>query len=143
MMGQQQLLLIVLGVIIVGISVAVGINMMTAGAADANFDNVMADLQTMAADAQGWFRKPTSLGGGGRSFELLTTAGGLALLGYQVEEDGSYVNANGTYTISTAGDADDVTFQGVGFEDGDGDDTMVTITMQVEAGAMTPTITSR
>ena len=44
-MGQQQLLLIVLGVIIVGIAVVVGINVFTASSANANRDAVIADFQ--------------------------------------------------------------------------------------------------
>ena len=43
-MGQQQLLLIVLGIIIVGLSVIVGINVFTANAVNAKRDNVTNDL---------------------------------------------------------------------------------------------------
>jgi len=43
-MGQQQLLLIVLGVIIVGIAVVVGINLFNANATNANRDGVISDL---------------------------------------------------------------------------------------------------
>ena len=110
-MGQQQLLLIVLGVIIVGIAVAVGIQMFSSSAATANFDAVINDLQKMASDAQGWFRKPVSLGGGGRDFTTLT----LASIGAPTS------NANATYTIASAPAqaATVVTFRGQGVEDGD------------------------
>ncbi|MFZ1292464.1 MAG: hypothetical protein WAR79_20405 [Melioribacteraceae bacterium] len=67
-MGQQQLLLIVLGVIIVGIAVVVGINVFTASSKNANRDAVIADLTTLAAMAQQYYRKPTAMGGGGNSF---------------------------------------------------------------------------
>ena len=67
-MGQQQLLLIVLGVIIVGIAVVVGINVFTASAASSNRDAVTADLTNLAAMAQQFYRKPTALGGGGNTF---------------------------------------------------------------------------
>ncbi|GAF89020.1 unnamed protein product, partial [marine sediment metagenome] len=43
-MGQQQLLLIVLGVIIVGIAVVAGISMFTSGAAQANLEGVVSDM---------------------------------------------------------------------------------------------------
>ena len=67
-MGQQQLLLIVLGVIIVGIAVVVGINVFTASSKNANRDAVISDLTTLAAMAQQYYRKPTAMGGGGNDF---------------------------------------------------------------------------
>ena len=72
-MGQQQLLLIVLGVIIVGIAVVVGINVFTASSLQANNNALIADLQTIGSMAQQWYRKPVAMGGGGNSF---TTANG-------------------------------------------------------------------
>jgi hypothetical protein len=67
-MGQQQLLLIVLGVIVVGIAVVVGINLFTANAVSANRDGVVADLNNLGAMAQQHYRKPLSMGGGGNTF---------------------------------------------------------------------------
>src|SRR3989339_505095 len=48
-MGQQQLLLIVLGVIIVGIAVVVGINVFTASSSQANRDATISDLTNLAS----------------------------------------------------------------------------------------------
>jgi Tfp pilus assembly protein PilE len=67
-MGQQQLLLIVLGVIIVGIAVVVGINVFTASSLEANKSALVADLQTIASMSQQYYRKPTAMGGGGNTF---------------------------------------------------------------------------
>ncbi|MFZ1082407.1 MAG: hypothetical protein WAO19_10835 [Candidatus Kryptoniota bacterium] len=67
-MGQQQLLLIVLGVIIVGIAIAVGISMFKSNAVSSNRDQVINDLNNLAAKAQQYFRKPTSMAGGGEGF---------------------------------------------------------------------------
>mgnify|MGYP001187601738 CR=1 FL=1 len=101
-MGQQQLLLIILGVIIVGIAVAVGITMFQDNAVSANRDAVTNDLVQLAAKSQQYFRKPVSLGGGGNSYVNLTAnAAGMALLVSTAFSD----NDNGTYTISTAGTA--------------------------------------
>jgi Tfp pilus assembly protein PilE len=68
-MGQQQLLLIVLGVIIVGIAVVVGINVFTASSMNSNRDAVIADLTTLAAMAQQHYRKPAAMGGGQNAFD--------------------------------------------------------------------------
>jgi hypothetical protein len=67
-MGQQQLLLIVLGVIVVGIAVVVGINLFNVNAVSANRDGVIADLNNLGTMAQEYYRKPTAMGGGGNSF---------------------------------------------------------------------------
>jgi len=110
-MGQQQLLLIILGVIIVGIAVAVGITMFQDNAVSANRDAVTNDLVQLAAKAQQFYRKPAALGGGGNSFASLTAnAAGMALLVSTAFSN----NDNGTYTIKTDGNGTKVVFQGVG-----------------------------
>lgn len=82
-MGQQQLLLIVLGVIIVGIAVVVGINLFNANAEESAKDGVVSDCTNLGAMAQQYYKKPLSMGGGGNSFDgfavpasLVTTANG-------------------------------------------------------------------
>lgn len=105
-MGQQQLLLIVLGVIIVGIAVVVGINVFTASSFQSNQDAVVADCTTLASMAQQYYRKPTALGGGGNTFTGWTIPAQLAQTG------------NGTYTLTTPG-AQQIVITGVGTETSD------------------------
>ncbi|HEX2960189.1 MAG: hypothetical protein HF309_18935 [Ignavibacteria bacterium] len=73
-MGQQQLLLIVLGVIIVGIAVVVGINLFNSSSKDAGRDQVVSNLTNLASKAQQYYKKPTSLGGGQNDFNGFTLA---------------------------------------------------------------------
>jgi Tfp pilus assembly protein PilE len=137
-MGQQQLLLIVLSVIIVGIAVVVGINMFGASAASANLDAVTNDLLHYASRAQQYYVKPTSMGGGGNSFADLASDADLpSLLGVQLSND------NGTYSIAAAGDNNSVKIQGVGLYDGDGDGTDVTITIEVFEDSLATVVVSR
>ncbi|MFA7228707.1 MAG: hypothetical protein WC061_06710 [Melioribacteraceae bacterium] len=82
-MGQQQLLLILLGILVVGIAIIVGINLFRANAIESKRNNVIADLLNLATIAQQYYMKPSSLGGGARSFtgwtipaELTVTANG-------------------------------------------------------------------
>lgn len=89
-MGQQQLLLIILGVIIVGIAVAVGITMFQDNALSASRDAMTADLVNLASKAQQYYRKPASLGGGGNSFAGITAV--TVLVGAAVA-----TNDNATY----------------------------------------------
>ncbi len=105
-MGQQQLLLIVLGVIIVGIAIAVGISMFKSNAQSSNRDQVINDLNNLAAKAQQYYRKPTSMAGGGQSFN------GFAL------SPSDLGNANGGYGVRTgwptsAGGSADTTQQAI------------------------------
>jgi hypothetical protein len=110
-MGQQQLLLVILGVIIVGVAVAIGITMFQDNAVEQNRGSVVADLTTLAAKAQIYYFKPVVLGGGGNSFVGLTAdASGLGILSSTAFTN----NTNGTYTIKTAGTATTVVLHGVG-----------------------------
>ena len=137
-MGQQQLLLIVLSVIIVGIAVVVGINMFSASSASANLEAVTNDLLNLASRAQQYYVKPTGLGGGGNSFVGLSAdATGLQKLTPKASND------NGTFSVSTAGTATSVTLQGVGNQDGDGDGTNCTIQITVFSDSLSTTVVNR
>lgn len=68
-MGQQQLLLIVLGVIIVGIAIAVGITMFRSNTQSSNRDQIVSDLERLAVLAQEYYKKPVSMAGGNGSFK--------------------------------------------------------------------------
>jgi hypothetical protein len=71
-MGQQQLLLIVLGVIIVGVAIVVGINMFSQGAVNAEADRLVQEVNTVGSNAAAYWRKPVQMGGGGRTFTGVT-----------------------------------------------------------------------
>ena len=67
-MGQQQLLLIILGVIIVGIAIAVGLSLFSAQSVQSNKDAMINDINNLAANAYQYYIRPTSMGGGGGTF---------------------------------------------------------------------------
>ncbi len=96
-MGQQQLLLIVLGTIIVGVAVVVGINMFTTGAVNAERDALLQDVNNVASSAASYWRKPAALGGGARSFTAVSDVTGFG-------SDSS--NANGSFVMSTINPSD-------------------------------------
>mgnify|MGYP000919477166 FL=1 len=125
-MGQQQLLLIVLGVIIVGIAVVVGINVFTASSSNANRDAVVSDLTNLASNAQQFYRKPTALGGGGNTFTGWTIPTNLTS------------TPNGSYTATVA--AQSVTLVGLGNEIGNDGTDSVQVTMTVTPTNVTTAI---
>jgi hypothetical protein len=86
-MGQQQILLIVLGIIIVGIAIVVGLDNFQSKAVQANRDAVIIDLNYLASDAQVFFKKTKTYGGGEQSF-----------IGYDIPSQ-LKTNDNGTYNV--------------------------------------------
>ena len=100
-MGQQQLLLIILGVIIVGIAIAVGISQFGAHSTQANKDGVTSSLVNISANSYQYRIRPSTMGGGGGSYVNYAVPTKMA------SDD------NGTYTISTAGTQNSIAFQGV------------------------------
>jgi hypothetical protein len=116
-MGQTQILLIVLSVIIVGVAVAVGIDQFAENALTSNRDAVAADCQRIISQSMQYYRKPTSLGGGGNAFTGLT----FSKIGVDT------LNQNGSYTLSVT-DADNIRIVGSGSEKkGDGTPVQVTL----------------
>ena len=68
-MGQQQLLLIILGVIIVGIAVAIGISLFTTQSEASNKDQCVQDINNILQNAYQYRIKPTTLGGGANKYD--------------------------------------------------------------------------
>ena len=99
-MGTQQLLLIVLGVIIVGIAVVVGINIFGQNAEQAAKDAALQDCLRISATAQGFYRKPDMLGGGGNAFDGITLPN--CGMSYDDGSTTTSTNANASYEITTA-----------------------------------------
>lgn len=98
-MGQQQLLLIILGVIIVGIAIAVGISMFSSGTVQANKDAIINDLNNLAANGYQYRIRPLTMGGGGGGYTNYAIPSKLAS------------NENASYAVSAIS-ATSMTFTG-------------------------------
>lgn len=108
-MGQQQLLLVILVTIIVGIATVVAINTFGGAADSANLDAVRQDIASIAAGAQAYYQKPEMLGGGGKTFEGISFRTP-AFPADSISANGLIaVNPNGVYVITAPG-ADAQTF---------------------------------
>ncbi len=106
-MGGQQLLLILLGVLIVGVAIAIGINVFSDNSTSHNRDAMTTEMLHLATRAQVYYRTPRSMNGGGNSFAGLDD---IRLL---------IPNPNGinaSYTLTNEGTS--ITLTGVGKEPG-------------------------
>jgi len=102
-MGQQQLLLIILVTIIVGIATVVAINTFSSAADSANVDAARQDGLSIAAAAQQYYMKPTALGGGNHTFDNMdfTKISGVAIKTASTKTQA--YNDNGSYKIAPNG----------------------------------------
>ena len=99
-MGQQQLLLLVLGIVIVGLAVVSGIQAFGENQKKANADALTNDVIRIASDVQVWSLKPIPFGGGNGQFTNVT----FEKLGYAMSGAGIagvYTNLNAS--LSTGG----------------------------------------
>lgn len=118
-MGQQQLLLIILGVILVGLAITVGISIFNANLPTSNRDSIIADLNNMGAHARKYYMETVNLGGGSQSFTGWVIPTGLDS------------NDNGTYSATTADQQ--VTIVGTGVHTGNDGTNPVKVTDYVTA----------
>ena len=128
-MGTQQLLLIVLGIILLGIAVTAGIYMFQDQSSATNRDQVSNDLINLGAQAQKYYRRPAVLGGGSSSFGGMTMA----------SLTSSPTNNNGSYVLSpdpVPGGTTTVTITGTGTETGNDGSTRVEVEMTVWADSI-------
>jgi len=102
-LGQQQLLLIVLGIIVVGIAIAISIQLFRQGAIDNKRDLLVNECNSLASIALGYYKKPMEFGGGGKSF-----------VGWQIPGS-MQATVTGNYTITNV-QADELEITGTGTE---------------------------
>ena len=90
-MGQQQLLLIALSVIIVGAAVAVGVNMLQKGSSQSKIDQFYQTATMIGTNFAQEIKKPQSMGGAGGDPSLITPSV-LSFPGASGETDGLYIS---------------------------------------------------
>ena len=102
-MGQQQLLLLVLGMVIVGIAVVAGIQAFSEGRQKAATDAAVSDALRIATDLQAWAMKPEAFGGGGGDLQKGNAQVTFADLGYPNGEDSEYGYKSNTIYVTPNG----------------------------------------
>jgi hypothetical protein len=122
--GQQQILLIVLALIIVGVAIAISVQLFRANAIEAKRDILVEETTYLGTMAIQYFKKPTELGGGNQDFT-----------GWQIPSQ-MIQTANGNFMIAAV-TADEVTITGTGSEVVTGTDSIKVQTIVTANGIQT------
>jgi type II secretory pathway pseudopilin PulG len=118
-MGQQQLLLLVLGIVIVGIAVVAGIQAFSEGRLKAQRDAAVSDAMRIISDTQAWMLKPAAFGGPSTQNNDVSWQA----IGFPTSSltDGNYTTTNGCFTLdgSATGGVTLGVYAGSGIADGE------------------------
>ncbi|MEM8602025.1 MAG: hypothetical protein AAGF99_19070 [Bacteroidota bacterium] len=98
-MGQQQLLLLVLGIVIVGLAVVTGIQAFEENSRKARYDRFTEQAVAVAGDVIAWYQRPTALGGFGRGIDVVNSNLTLQQIGRDQD------SASGVQSSNTGADA--------------------------------------
>ena len=112
-MGTQQILIIVLTVIIIGIAVAVGILMFDTQSNNSIRNAISLDLLNLSVQAQAWFRTPSTMNGGGYSLN----ASDMNKLVYYLDVESDIPSAtvfgpNATFIVTLGSEANEIVISG-------------------------------
>jgi len=104
-LGQQQLLLIVLALIVVGIAIVISIQLFRSNAIDSKRDLLINESANIASIAISYYKKPREFGGGGKTFtdfeipkQLLETKNGSYIA--EVSTDQVIITGTGTEVVT-------------------------------------------
>ncbi len=127
-MGTQQILMIVLSVIIVGVAVSVGIQMFNTQRDSSTTQAIAADLQNYGANLVAFAQTPASMGGAQGATSAPGAASAAAWLGWSGVTN---TNNNATYTLTSSGFTYTITSSAANIANGS--------TVVVDASATNPT----
>lgn len=137
-MGTQQLLLIVLGVIIVGVAIAVGITIFNNQAYNNNRQAVATELNTYGNNAMQWWKTPVGQGGAGRTFDAETADDAIAAyIGFGANANAVHSTPTGKFKVTSAASDTNVQITGIGTENKDTVYPMVVSTVNLVTGEIT------
>lgn len=111
-MGQQQLLLIVLGVIVVSIAVATGVSMFVESYDHEILDMMLQRMNEISAQANQYRMKPRATGGGGGTYRGFQSFENNALSYAFASETVGYEDYAKVYLISKSTTSADGSFHG-------------------------------
>jgi len=137
-MGTQQLLLIVLSVILVGVAISVGINMFSSQAYLSNQQAMSAELTNYSTLLIQYYKTPVSMGGAGGIIGNVTTTLAANYIGL-TGANSSATSDNGEFRlISLSGNV--ITLKGLGKEKKGGNYPLITTTVDLSTNTLATTV---
>lgn len=143
-MGTQQILLIVLSVIIVGVAIAVGITMFANQAYNGNQQAVAGELQNYASQSIQYFKTPKSQGGAGQDKTEVTVTKVATFLGF-IQANNSLTSDNGEFrvtSVATGGDSCLVVLKGLGVEIKNNVKPLITTTVNLNSSQINSSVST-
>jgi hypothetical protein len=141
-MGTQQLLLLALGVIIVGVAIAVGITMFHSLAYHSNQQAMIGDLWNYGAQSIQFWKTPMSQGGAGHIKTEVTAPRVANFLGFY-DSGNTHTADDGIFRVAevvTGGDTLNVILEGIGNNVKNEAYPFVTTTINLKRGIITAVI---
>ncbi len=139
-MGTQQILLIVLSVIIVGVAIAVGITMFGNQAYNSNQQAISGELQNYASQVIQYFKTPTSQGGAGQTLDAVDVSILSTFIGF-TDQPNALITDNGEFRV-TGFVSPVVTLKGLGKEMKNSKYPLVTTEINLTTGSITSSVSS-
>jgi len=113
-MGYQQMLMLVLSILIIGISTVIGIQMFNNEMMNFNRKAVISDMNIFAGVANAYYMTPVNMGGGNRTWDVDQLG---FWFGYNYDANNNSIsNDNGVYVFTSSEDV--LTIEGIGKEIG-------------------------
>ncbi len=127
-MGSQQLLLIIIGVIVVGIVIYAGINIADNYYKSANREQLISTMHDLGIMAQQHYKKAYEQGGGGGSYS-----------GWDIPQELRKTSAG---EIKAVVQADRINFEATGTEIGMNEKTLIRVTCRVDQNGIRMIVTN-
>ena len=114
-MGMQQVILIVLAVILIGIAIVIGISVFGKSAYNSNVQSIMVELEQFRSSIKEYWMLPTSMGGVGKDITRTGTESLARFIGFTSDSSGGtlsvlykHISENGEFRLI---DCQDTTVQ--------------------------------
>jgi hypothetical protein len=140
-MGTQQILLIVLSVIIVGVAVVAGIAMFNTQSYNSNKQQVASDLVDYGSLVMQWWMTPPAQGGAGERIAYMTDTSLAAYIGFNGDNNSFFNPEVGEFRLTATTPTDTtVTLVGLGIDIKSGNHPKVTTVVDLTAGTVSATV---
>ena len=139
-MGVQQLLLIVLSIIIIGVAITIGLHLFVGRTYRSNEQALGAEIQEYATRAIQWYKTPESIGGAGQKAANVTVNSLASFLGF-IGPSQSTTSDNGRIRLTEV-TGEVAQFEGIGVELKNGKHPCINTSIDLSTGNIIAVVSS-